>query len=620
MFIIHFFYLFFFLSFFFKELSDTQILTISGAIMTLSLLALGIKFVYKKEKLKINIINSLIALWFINISIPILFNLAQPTAQFGLFQCGLWVFSFAIITSYSDIEKSWAYFSKFILTLGSLFACWAIGQHYLYDYMATGPFATRTSNGAFLMVTALLLAAKLLSDNEAFNTKILNKSGAYVLFFLVNLALLLSFSRGVYLSYGFSLLFLLAFSANRLTLKNIALISTLIVLSLLCFYFSAELAIQHRMDMLAQEKSRTVIWQGAWHLWQNSPWYGIGIENFKYFYPAFSLPGDGSSLENAHNDYLQLLIETGIFGISLFLGLIVAFAYYSIRYLKSSLDSSVSRIQIVTQIAVLISLLLFSCVDFSFYLIPFNILLGILFGFLYQNLNKLTLISCLKLDTRLIYNRAYGVLCAGVLVFIGNLLFHLFFYNYYSNQARDYIDIHKLPEAINAYQQAKQYFKSPYAYNSITSLYLERVKETEDPASQLRLIKIAQQVIEETMKLYPYNPDPYFQQGIIQSLYLNDNEKAQRAFEQCIKLKPHSNFERLTYGFFLLKQDQLFAAQDLLEQGLYYPIDSYYAPKYLDLLAQLRLEHGDKLGAAQVEDAMSNIDAFNFDFSSLAVS
>lgn len=597
-------------------LEDIQILMISSALILLPCLSLGINCFYKKKQLHINLINSLIVLWFLNSCIPILFNLVQTTAQFGIVQCALWVFSFTLIANSDHVENNWVLFKKLILTLGCLFALYAIMQHYLFDYMATGPFNTRTSNGAFLMVAALLLAAKLLYEQEESNNRIIIKAFFFLLFFTLNLGILLSFSRGVYLSYTLSLLFLIIFNAK--CFRNTATIGLIILLSLLFLQLSAPQAIQHRLDMLAIEQSRILIWKGAWHLWQHTPWYGIGIENYKYFYPAFSLPGDGSSLEYAHNDYLQLLIETGILGISLLLSLILAFVYYCIRYFKARITSS-SQVMLVTQMAVLLSLLLHSCVDFLFYIVPFNILLGILFGFLYRNLKTLDLIPSINLSPTPVKNKILGLIGGGTVAFLGTILFHLFFYNYHMNQARYYINLKKLPAAINSYQQAKQHFKSPYTYNNLTSLYMERLKETEDKSIKHRLITLAERIIGETIQLHPYNAEPYFQQGIIQSLYLNNNKKAQAAFEQFVKLKPHANFERLTYCFFLLKQEQFFAAQELLEKGLRYPIYPYYAPKYLDLLAQLRLDHGDKLGAIQVNEALTHIDTLKFDFSSLAI-
>nr|WP_165475033.1 O-antigen ligase family protein [Legionella yabuuchiae] len=472
------------------------------------------------------------------------------------------------------------------------------------------------------MLTALIICSELLrysTGQEKINIIFFSRRRILytVAFFIVNLGLLLSFSRGIYLSYGFSLLFLFIINANRSTLKIILGLSTILLLSLIFLYLTASESIQHRFDMLEHEKSRMIIWKGAWHLWRESAWYGIGIENFKYFYQAFSLPGDGSSLENAHNDYLQLLIETGIPGITIIAALILIFFYYFIRYLRSSNPVSSSRATITTQFAMVSSLAMYSVVDFVFYIFSFNILLGVLLGFFYQHLKDQGCVHPI-INITFSYKKNFIVLLAGVFLFITNLFTHLFLYSFYTAQANDYIKHERLPEATKSYHQAKQHFNTPYAYNNLVSLYLEQAKMASDPSGKLNLIDKAERIIAETIALHPYNAEPYFQQGIIYALYYNEIVKAQTAFETFLQLKPHANFERLTFCYFLLEQDQTHYAQSILEKGLLYPIDRYYAPKYLELLANLRLENGDIVGSQKIVEALSDLDNYRLDYSAFA--
>jgi len=624
-FFVYFFYLLFSLSFFRTSFEDFCILLISGTIALLAFLALGVNFLDKKEKVQLNLIVVLISLWLVNVGLPIVFNIVQPTAQYGLFQCCAWISAFFLIASNNGLVKNWQQFKKLIYLLGFIFSLWAIIQHYAYDYMATGPFATRNSNGAFLMLTALIICSEFLTSKkplENTSASAPRKPSLFysVLFFLINLAILLSFSRGVYLSYGLSLLFLFMFNINRAGVKSVLLLSALILLSLIFLRFSAWEAIQHRLDILAQEQSRMIIWKGAWHLWQNSPWYGIGIENFKYFYPAFSLPGDGSTLENAHNDYLQLLVETGISGVTVLFSLILSFFYYCIQYLRNPRASSSSHIAITTQIAALASLALYAFVDFSFYIFPFNIMLGVLLGFLYQNLNSQGYIGHITPRIKSSFKKALTIPLALLFLFITSLFLNLLHYTYNSERASEYINQGQLPAATKAYNDAQQYLDSPYVYNNLASLYLERAKKTNNESTRFKLIAKAEEVIAQTITRHPYSAEPYFQRGLIYALYYNDVAKAQAAFERFIQLKPHANFERLTFCYFLLEQDQLLHAQDLLEQGLLYPIDPYYSPKYLELLANLRLKNGDNIGAQQIADAIEHIETYRLDFSALASS
>ncbi|RUR12581.1 O-antigen ligase family protein [Legionella sp. km772] len=610
------------LSFFPIEHKDLQVLLISGALALLSFLAIGLNWRGKQEKLKLNIIIFLILTWFLNSSLPIVMNSVQPMAQYGLFQCCAWISAFFSLSASTHLEKNWQQFKKLIYFLGFIFSWWAIIQHYGYHYMATGPFASRTSNGAFLMLAAIILSSEFLSPQTGKNGEAsIPKQRIFlygVLFCLFNLALLLSFSRGVYLSYALSLTFLFICLSKRRTIISVLLLIALIGLSMIFLGFSAGEAIQHRLDLLAQEKSRLIIWKGAWHLWQNSPWYGLGLDNFKYYYPAFSLPGDGSTLENAHNDYLQLLIETGTVGISLLLSLILSFVYYSLAYLRKCSSSSLSKIALTTQIAALSSLALHAFVDFSFYILPFNILLGVLLGFVYWNLSNQGYIASYSLQVSARFKTLLNIPLAMLFLFLASAFLNLMHYTYHSEQANDYINQAQFPAAIKAYNKAKQYLGSPDVYNNLIALYLEQAKKATNEHAQLKLISRAEALIARTIALHPYNAEPYFQQGLIKGLYQNDAVKAEKSFARFIELKPQANFERLTICYFLLEQDQLLQAQNLLEQGLLYPIDPYYAPKYLEVLANLRLKQGDELGAEQIAAAVEHLDTYRFDFSALA--
>ena len=53
----------------------------------------------------------------------------------------------------------------------------------------------------------------------------------------------------------------------------------------------------------------------CWHIFLAHPWFGVGFNAFSVVYPAYQLFDNGQIFLFAHNDYAQMLAETGIAGL-----------------------------------------------------------------------------------------------------------------------------------------------------------------------------------------------------------------------------------------------------------------------------------------------------------------
>lgn len=90
---------------------------------------------------------------------------------------------------------------------------------------------------------------------------------------------------------------------------------------------------------------RRIVWKGAIDVFKHYPVFGSGVETFAYSYYQFrpqahNLTSEWDYLYNkAHNEYLNFAATTGIFGISTYLLLIVAFLFWTIKkFLKNPSD------------------------------------------------------------------------------------------------------------------------------------------------------------------------------------------------------------------------------------------------------------------------------------------
>lgn len=80
---------------------------------------------------------------------------------------------------------------------------------------------------------------------------------------------------------------------------------------------------------------RTEIWRAAWRLFLDHPFTGTGFGAFRAAVPAHHDASGEMSLEQAHNDYLELLASGGVLGAALFVWLVWAVAARARRSLRS---------------------------------------------------------------------------------------------------------------------------------------------------------------------------------------------------------------------------------------------------------------------------------------------
>jgi|GEM_PF-2612606 len=119
-------------------------------------------------------------------------------------------------------------------------------------------------------------------------------------------------------------------------------------------------------DLVSQEtwKARISYWRGALRMIKARPFLGVGSAAFGSAYPRFKVPG-GYDSQEAHNDPLQVLAETGIAGFVPFMAFWVVVVLFGLQ--RSSGESSVSvRCLRLGLLFGIVSFLLHSLVDFDF--------------------------------------------------------------------------------------------------------------------------------------------------------------------------------------------------------------------------------------------------------------
>lgn len=87
-----------------------------------------------------------------------------------------------------------------------------------------------------------------------------------------------------------------------------------------------------RRDVWLRQQAHLLIWRDTLNMWIRNPFFGTGIGTFHIYFPDYASkelrtiwPQKQFIINDAHNEYIQILSETGIFGFGIFIWFLVTF-------------------------------------------------------------------------------------------------------------------------------------------------------------------------------------------------------------------------------------------------------------------------------------------------------
>ncbi|MCK4245128.1 MAG: O-antigen ligase family protein, partial [Candidatus Omnitrophica bacterium] len=245
--------------------------------------------------------------------------------------------------SYPHIMQLLTYFSIFLITVnlkkdkrlffflfvsGALLSLWAISDFLKFHLVNAGFGNKNFFAGYIIFLIPLSLSFVIIHPHLSpppSRGRIYHKIIFLSLFLLYSFALLLTKSQAAYLATIGAILFLFAVnSTNRkiLLLKTSFILFFLFLISIFShFYFVNRIT----------ENVRLLVWRGTIDMIKVHPLLGSGPGTFTIHYPNYRIPeyflqkAVAPITAHAHNEYLEILSETGIFGLLLFLGFIFLF-------------------------------------------------------------------------------------------------------------------------------------------------------------------------------------------------------------------------------------------------------------------------------------------------------
>jgi O-antigen ligase len=218
-------------------------------------------------------------------------------------------------------------FVWFLLALGFVVSVFGIIQYFIFNgklywfvelpngASPFGPFVDGDHFAGFVELTAPLGFALLL-----FRAWRREQIALLLLFTIVPLgAVILSASRGgiIGLALEFALLAFLS-RAHRIGGKQfLGAVAIALVAGSFLVWLGVSKAFQ-RFEQLTHERisqdSRVSIYRDTWRIFLDHPRAGTGLGTLAAVYPRYASFYNGLTVDHAHNDYLELLAETGIVG------------------------------------------------------------------------------------------------------------------------------------------------------------------------------------------------------------------------------------------------------------------------------------------------------------------
>ncbi len=96
----------------------------------------------------------------------------------------------------------------------------------------------------------------------------------------------------------------------------------------------------------ATSQTHTLIWKDVLKMWKAHPIFGTGYGTFHIEFPQYAseelkrvYPQRERIVNDAHNEYLQILAESGITGFAVFMSVLIVFYFFALKYIFSAEDT-----------------------------------------------------------------------------------------------------------------------------------------------------------------------------------------------------------------------------------------------------------------------------------------
>ncbi|MDD5595520.1 MAG: O-antigen ligase family protein, partial [Candidatus Omnitrophica bacterium] len=221
---------------------------------------------------------------------------------------------FFVLLNSLETKKQFKRIILIIISVGFFVSVLGMIKNFVYPFINKNHFA-----GYMEMVTFMTIGL-LLTELDRQKRVIFSFIAIIMIF-----TLFLSLSRAGLLSFFISLLVMFCLLRLRKTIrKKTVLIVALVIFAFLFMFIAGADPFLTRISTLFNKETisienRWVIWKDTLKIIYDFPLFGSGLGTFKSIYPMYKTLTGQAVVNQAHNDLLQLISETGILGTGLIL-------------------------------------------------------------------------------------------------------------------------------------------------------------------------------------------------------------------------------------------------------------------------------------------------------------
>ncbi len=558
-----------------------------------------------------------LTLFWLWLALSLAWSLAPSISVINFWWVGSLVLVFWLYTLTPDRDALWSHAAAMLLVIGVVLALMGIYQVLVLEQHARSVFETRNTHAAFLNLMALPASAYFLQTiaNKAVARRYSIILGAVL--FILFLSIFLTASRGANLSLAISVVLLTVLTARCVPKRALVLLLGLLAAAFLTSKF-AHGELGERLSQLMQDSPRRIIWASSWNLLQASPWQGIGLGLFYLAYPAYRNSLDSSGGFFAHNDYLQIWIETGLPGLILLVAVLVAALWLFMRALRKTNMRGDSHVEMTGLFCGLLAVAGHSVVDFNLYILSIMMTAGLIMARFHELATRDLKVSSWPLrPSRFVGKQAYPMIVVLLILLPALYFIALGLANSYYDKALSLAREGKLQQADKSLAIAERLTPSDdrmlIAHADLYRHAISLLPPGPDEGKKslyndaLRLLDRAQQVntlrgLTFVIRGRLYQQNPAFAGE-------NMHELAAESFQRALALNPRLFQGRMDYVSLLLQDGKKEEALHSLDEGVKY--DYFNIPElipFYSLTAKLRREAGRVEEAGILEDRVRELE------------